>query len=356
MREAGDSRVARSGPERPEDVHGGTFEGRWNMRLTRFALPGLAAAAALGGPAATAATQTTIVSLVGDKDGFGMDHFPEDGVYSSVFDAVWEADDPVPTDRVLVLSAYTGDWPAPYDPLDADGEPLALRGPQPFTHVFDTLDADDVISATLVLHVADIDDSHPTYDAQLFLDDEEVDGAFDTGTQFYSGLGGYSHELTFELDEDVFELLEDGELEVLIDDPGRAPITSWGISDGILIDYSELTIVVADSTPPTLAPEASRTTLWPPNHKMVEVTIEANASDAAGDVTLSVAVSDDEDDDEDDWDVVEIDGDTITLDLRAERDGRGDGRTYTITVTATDEAGNSASEDVTVTVSHDRRR
>jgi hypothetical protein len=40
--------------------------------------------------------------------------------------------------------------------------------------------------------------------------------------------------------------------------------------------------------------------------------------------------------------------------LRAERSGRGTGRVYTIVITATDEAGNSSSKQVHVTVPHNR--
>jgi hypothetical protein len=42
--------------------------------------------------------------------------------------------------------------------------------------------------------------------------------------------------------------------------------------------------------------------------------------------------------------------------LRAERQGNGDGRIYTITITCTDSGGNTSTEDVLVTVPHDRRR
>jgi hypothetical protein len=59
------------------------------------------------------------------------------------------------------------------------------------------------------------------------------------------------------------------------------------------------------------------------------------------------------------------DGDTapdwIVLDdhhvlLRAERAGNGNGRIYTITITCTDSGGNSSTEEVEVTVPHDRGR
>jgi hypothetical protein len=42
--------------------------------------------------------------------------------------------------------------------------------------------------------------------------------------------------------------------------------------------------------------------------------------------------------------------------LRAEREGNNHGRIYTTTITCTDSGGNSSSEQVEVTVSHDQGR
>ena len=53
-----------------------------------------------------------------------------------------------------------------------------------------------------------------------------------------------------------------------------------------------------------------------------------------------------------DWQVV----DAHRVLLRAERSGSGTGRTYTITITCTDSFGNMSSQNVTVTVPHDRRK
>ena len=121
-------------------------------------------------------------------------------------------------------------------------------------------------------------------------------------------------------------------------------------------------IIQNDITAPTCAPEPSTTILWPPNHKMVDVTIAANATDdSGGPVTLavSVAVSDAAtggDNTEPDYVIVD-DGNpdgVIDLQLRAERAGKGDGRTYTITITATDEAGNSTTCEVEIQAPHSK--
>jgi hypothetical protein len=124
-------------------------------------------------------------------------------------------------------------------------------------------------------------------------------------------------------------------------------------------------VEVVDTTPPTLDPVSSHSELWPPNHKMVTVTIDANASDnCCGSPTLDVvSVSSDEPVDGrgdgkfvPDWDNIVIDQNagTITLDLRAERSGKGDGRTYTVLITATDGVGHETEKPVIILVPHDK--
>lgn len=123
---------------------------------------------------------------------------------------------------------------------------------------------------------------------------------------------------------------------------------------------------VQDTMAPTLAPVADKGILWPPNHKLVDITIEANASDNSGNIpTLTAAVSSNEPqgglgdgDTSPDWrePVVDQTIGTITLQLRAERSGSGDGRVYTVTITATDDSGNHTSADVEIIVPHDKRK
>jgi hypothetical protein len=117
-----------------------------------------------------------------------------------------------------------------------------------------------------------------------------------------------------------------------------------------------------DDISPTLAPVPDKTTLWPPNHKMVTVSIVANASDdSGGPITLGAIVSSNEPenglgdgDTAPDWTTPVIDQTTgiITLQLRAERSGKGNGRVYTVTITATDESGNTTQASVDITVAH----
>ncbi|MGA1199445.1 MAG: FlgD immunoglobulin-like domain containing protein, partial [Candidatus Latescibacterota bacterium] len=96
-------------------------------------------------------------------------------------------------------------------------------------------------------------------------------------------------------------------------------------------------------------------TLWPPNHKMVQVASGISASDIADEnPSVVITVTSDEDingtgdgNTEVDWEV--IDGSVY---LRAERDGGQDGRVYTVTVVATDAAGNTTTVTGTVDVPH----
>ncbi|MBM3295376.1 MAG: hypothetical protein FJY82_12770 [Candidatus Aminicenantes bacterium] len=120
------------------------------------------------------------------------------------------------------------------------------------------------------------------------------------------------------------------------------------------------TVTVVDETPPEIRlnfiDPVFPAVLWPPNHKMVEVTLNYTVTENCGPVTCTVAITSNEPavsrekgDLSPDWEIV----DSHHLRLRAERLGTGSGRIYTITVTCTDQAGNSATASVQVQVPHD---
>jgi hypothetical protein len=120
-----------------------------------------------------------------------------------------------------------------------------------------------------------------------------------------------------------------------------------------------LMVKVADTTPPTIgAVTATPNTLWPPNHKMVGITVAASASDLCSTAVCQIsAVSSNEPvnglgdgDTSPDW---QISG-SLTVNLRAERSGNGSDRVYTVTVKCSDTSGNSSTKTITVTVPHNQ--
>lgn len=132
------------------------------------------------------------------------------------------------------------------------------------------------------------------------------------------------------------------------------------VSDGIDTATDEVVITVEDTTPPSVITiSAAPNVLWPPNHKMVPVTLNISVSDNCDPnpsvQIINVSCNEPEDglgdgDTAPDW---EITGD-LTVNLRAERSGKGTGRVYTIVVRCADQAGNFSDRQVTVDVAHDQ--
>ena len=134
------------------------------------------------------------------------------------------------------------------------------------------------------------------------------------------------------------------------------------VNDGLFEVISPITVEVTDTTAPQLAPVVSQAIVWPPNHKMAGVTVQANATDNSGAVTLLVQVESNEPPDFDgdgnflpDHEILDVNSGTglIQLNLRAERSGKGEGRTYAVTITATDTTGLSSTAVVEIQVPHD---
>lgn len=122
------------------------------------------------------------------------------------------------------------------------------------------------------------------------------------------------------------------------------------------------THTVLDVTPPTLhGATPSQGTLWPPNHKMVPISVSVDVTDACGDGAVQcqlTSVTSNEPingrgDGNTDWDW-ELTG-PLTVNLRAERAGPLTGRVYTLGVVCTDAAGHTATTSTSVVVPHDQR-
>jgi hypothetical protein len=123
-------------------------------------------------------------------------------------------------------------------------------------------------------------------------------------------------------------------------------------------DTDTVVITVQDTTAPNIGTVvASPNRLWPPNHKMVSVSVKLSATDACDSSPscqiISVTSNEPIDglgdgDTAPDWIITR----PLTVSLRAERSGTGTGRIYRITVQCTDHSGNSSTATVDVTVPH----
>ncbi len=178
----------------------------------------------------------------------------------------------------------------------------------------------------------------------------------------------------------------------VIDDPGSAtPVglfpfgptrVTLTVTDGKCgMDVTDVTVIVEDTTPPVWVCETSKTSLWPPNHRMEVVGICISVSDNCSnpeDLLIDCRVSSSEPDDGNGdgshtGDVDGFDGFNapvsvdLTYDaeedcfvgsvaLRAERDGGKAGRTYSIVCDMVDEQGNPASASCVVVVPHNNRK
>lgn len=145
---------------------------------------------------------------------------------------------------------------------------------------------------------------------------------------------------------------------------GEVIITrTWKVTDdcGNKTEKAQ-TITVKDTIPPTISNiSADPAYLWPPNHKMVTVTINYDVADNCSDqahITKQLSIVSNEpinglgdgDTEPIDYEVVGTEAHTVRL--RAERAGNGDGRIYTIYITATDDCGNSTTDSAKVYVVH----
>ena len=115
-----------------------------------------------------------------------------------------------------------------------------------------------------------------------------------------------------------------------------------------------------DLTPPAISVSANPSSLWPPNGRMVPVTVSGTITDNLSGVNPSSATFAVHDE----YGLVQPSGPvtlgsggsySFVVSLQASRDGSDqDGRQYTITVSASDLAGNHGSASTVVTVPHDQ--
>jgi hypothetical protein len=109
-----------------------------------------------------------------------------------------------------------------------------------------------------------------------------------------------------------------------------------------------------DATPPTIiSVTASPSRIWPPNKKMVPVSVSVDARDEhSTPVSRLVRITADDGATADDWSIT---GALIAV-LRAKRTGSGSGRTYVLEIETADASGNVVTSAVSVYVPHDQRK
>lgn len=150
-----------------------------------------------------------------------------------------------------------------------------------------------------------------------------------------------------------------GALTLSLSPPGPFPVGTTAVT--LIATDAQGNSATADASVTVADAEAPRIgglgvtpgSLWPPDHRMVPVTLAYTAADNCGAVTCSLSVSSNEPanglgdgDTGPDWEVVNA----TQVRLRAERSGNGRGRIYTILVTVVDGSGNTTTDSVVVTV------
>jgi hypothetical protein len=114
-----------------------------------------------------------------------------------------------------------------------------------------------------------------------------------------------------------------------------------------------------DTLPPTLSVSVSPTVLWPPNKKLIPITVTLTVKDdydPQPEIKLE-SITANEPLEKNDIQDAKIGTDDRQFKLKAEREGKSKaGRIYTVIYSATDGTGNKTTASATVTVPHDERK
>ena len=122
------------------------------------------------------------------------------------------------------------------------------------------------------------------------------------------------------------------------------------VTDGDAMAEDTVLVTIADTVPPEvqhLTTTPSR--LWPPNRKLVPVTVQiqlTDACDAAPTARIYDVISNEPVGNGKDWEIIG----PLSVNLRAERLGTGKGRTYKLLVEIVDASGNKKTNSVSVVV------
>ena len=111
------------------------------------------------------------------------------------------------------------------------------------------------------------------------------------------------------------------------------------------------TVTVVDTTGPTISGlSVNPSAIWPPDKKMVLVTVNYTIGDNCSPSPTAVLSVSSNEGSSSDWEII----DSHHVKLRADRSGKGSGRIYLIKIASIDGSGNSTDATVAVTVPHDQ--
>lgn len=196
--------------------------------------------------------------------------------------------------------------------------------------------SDTIDSATL--------DIHYLVDNQL--GDDANEGVFINGIPVANTKGGgFGADQSF-IGRDITSMVN----------PGTNTLYVLGVDVGGpsgLQFHVDITVESTTNTSPDASnAQASTSSLWPPNKKMVPIAIQG-VTDADGD-DVSITITSITQDEKTDKQADALGIGTDTASVRADRDGKGDGRVYHISFTADDGNGGITTGMVKVYVPHDQ--
>ena len=172
--------------------------------------------------------------------------------------------------------------------------------------------------------------------------------------------------VTFTATDDLSGVDGEDSWSIVFTDEGTAHSASHGFTDRAGNSASATVEGInIDKTPPSVACLAEPSQLWPPNRRMIPVTVATTFTDGlSGPATLTITTSESNEPDSgavpgdptDDIQGFELGSSSTEGALRAQRTGAGGNRVYTLGYTGLDVADNSATCSTAVIVPHDKGR
>jgi hypothetical protein len=157
----------------------------------------------------------------------------------------------------------------------------------------------------------------------------------------------------------ISQIVPGSAASVTISAEGTTTLTYFATDNAGNAERAKTLTIKIDKTPPIISGlPAPGCSLWPPNHKMIQVAtvISTDARSGLAPGSFKVTGNSNEPSDPNDPDILIAPNGSggIIIQLRADRLGKGTGRIYTLTATAADLAGNPTSATATCTVPHDQ--